>query len=73
MITIETELDATVVHLIDPDDGRELEYIAAGEGYYLRQYDEDLERYDLIFVTHKMLSMLMKSLQLTDGVYQVEQ
>ena len=73
MITIETELDSTVINIIDPKDGRELEVIAAAEGYYLRQYCEDMDSYDLIELSHEMLSMFMKALTLTDGVYQVEQ
>jgi hypothetical protein len=72
LITIETELDSTIITIIDPNTGAELEVIAAAEGYYLRQYAEDLGGYDLITITPMMLKLLIKSLDMTDGVYQVE-
>lgn len=73
MITIETETDATIICLIDPDDGTEVEIIAAAEGYYIRQFDEDLNSYDFVKLTHKMFQMMLEAMSLTDGVYKVEQ
>ena len=72
MITIETEFDSQVVTLIDPDCGKELEIIVDGEGYFLRQYCDDMGTYDLIELTPKMVEMFYQSLHLPEGVFKVE-
>lgn len=73
MITIEFDMDETLITIMD--DTGELEDVGAllYEDYcHLRQWNEKLQRYDVITLKPEMYLKLMKSFNLTEGTYTLE-
>jgi hypothetical protein len=73
MITIEFDMDETLITIMD--DTGELEDVGAllYEDYcHLRQWNEKLNRYDVITLKPEMYLKLMKSFNLEEGTYTLE-
>ncbi len=73
MITIEFDMDETLITVMD--DTGELEDVGAllYEDYcHLRQWNEKLNRYDVITLKPEMYLKLMKSFNLEEGTYVLE-
>ena len=73
MITIEFDMDETLITIMD--DTGELEDVGAllYEDYcHLRQWNEKLQRYDVITLKPEMYLKLMKSFNLSEGTYTLE-
>ena len=73
MITIELDMDETMITIMD--DTGELEDVGAllYEDYcHLRQWNEKLNRYDVITLKPEMYLKLMKSFNLEEGTYTLE-
>ena len=73
MITIEFDMDETMITIMD--DTGELEDVGAllYEDYcHLRQWNEKLNRYDVITLKPEMYLKLMKSFNLEEGTYVLE-
>ena len=73
MITIEFDMDETLITIMD--DTGELEDVGAllyDDYCHLRQWNEKLNRYDVITLKPEMYFKLMKSFNLTEGTYTLE-
>lgn len=70
MITVEQDSDETVVTILDSTGLREdVQLIGDMDGWYIRQWSEELGSYDLIMLSEEMLAMMFSSMDLTEGVY----
>ena len=73
MITIEFDMDETLITIMD--DTGELEDVGAllyDDYCHLRQWNEKLQRYDVITLKPEMYFKLMKSFNLEEGAYVLE-
>jgi hypothetical protein len=70
MITIEFDMDETLITIMD--NAGELEDIGAllyDDYCHIRQWNEKLQRYDVITMTPEMYLKLMKAFNLGEGAY----
>jgi len=73
MITIEFDMDETLITIMD--DTGELEDVGAllyDDYCHLRQWNEKLNRYDVITLKPEMYLKLMRSFNLEEGTYTLE-
>jgi hypothetical protein len=73
MITVEFDMDESLITVLD--DTGELEDVSAllFEDYcHIRQWNEKLERFDVITLTPLMYYKLMKAFYLSEGTYILE-
>lgn len=73
MITIEHEFDNTTVTLLD--DGGEYEDVSVvlfDDVVYIQQYYENTDKSAVIAMTPKMWSVLIASMNLPEGTYQIK-
>lgn len=73
MFTVEFERDASVVTSIDENDKYDdVEMILAEDGtVFLRQYEDDMEQYQLICMSYQQLLDIVSSLNKTEGMFQI--
>lgn len=73
MFTVEFERDASVVTSIDEKDKYDdVEMILAEDGtVFLRQYEDDMEQYQLICMSYQQLLDIVSSLNKTEGMFQI--
>ena len=72
MFTIEFDMDETLITVMD--NSGELEDVGAllYEDYcHIRQWNEKLNRYDVITMTPEMYLKLMKAFSLEEGAYDI--
>jgi len=71
MFTVEFEKDATVITTLDQKDKyQDVEVILADDGsVYLRQYEEALNEYQVIYMSYQQLLDIFASMQQTEGAY----
>ena len=70
MITIEFDMDETLITIMD--NSGELEDVGAllyDDYCHIRQWNEKLNRYDVITMTPEMYLKLMKAFNLGEGAY----
>lgn len=74
MYTVEFESDASIVTTLDDTDSyNDVEMIFADDGsIYIRQFDEDLEEYQMLYMSHQQWLDLMSSYQSPEGAYRLE-
>lgn len=73
MISIEHEWDQTSTIIIDPTGKLEdVQVISTDNGWYVRQWDDDLNGYDLVEFSHTTFKMFITSLNLPEGLYTLE-
>lgn len=73
MFTVEHEYDATVVRSLDESGTFEdVELILDGEIVYLRQWDMDLEKYEMVVMHYQQLLDLASSLHTSEGLHKIE-
>ena len=73
MFTIETEFEYTKVTVMDDNGKREDLIVRFGEeGIAFSQWHEPTQQHQTLWITEKMLSELMVSLDQKDGTYQTE-
>lgn len=73
MITIETDMDETLITIMDTTG--ELEDVSAllyDDYCHFRQWNEKNQRFDVITLKPEMYLKLMKSFNLPDGTYTLE-
>ena len=73
MITVEFDMDETLITIMD--DTGELEDVGAllyDDYCHIRQFNEKLDRYDVITLTPTMYYKLMKAFNLPEGTYVLE-
>ena len=70
MFTIEMDWDETAITLLDPDGKEEdLQILMYDDIIYLRQWDEDINRFRLISASPKQFMQLMQAFKLPQGSY----
>lgn len=74
MYTVEFERDASIITSID-DDGKynDVEVIVGDTGgVYIRQYEDLLEEYSVVYINYKQLIEIYTALHSTEGAYRLE-
>ena len=70
MFTIEMDWDETAITILYPDgEYEDLQVIAYDDIIYIRQWDEDIQRFILMSFSPKMFLSLMQSFKLPEGAY----
>jgi flavorubredoxin len=71
MFTVEFEHDASVVRVLDETDQLDdVEMILDDEGIvFMRQWDDSLDKYEMLVMTHQQLLDIVMSLQQTEGLF----
>lgn len=71
MFTVEFEPDASVIRSLDESGELEdVEMIIDDSGtVYIRQWDNDLEKYEMVILRYQQLLDLVMSLQQTEGLF----
>lgn len=74
MYTVEFEGDASIVTTLDDNDSyNDVEMIFADDGsIYIRQFDEDLEEYQMLFMSYQQWLDLMAAYHSPEGAYRLE-
>lgn len=74
MYTVEFESDASIVTTLDDNDGyNDVEMVLADDGsIYIRQFDEDLEEYQMLYMSYQQWLDLMAAHQSPEGAYRLE-
>ena len=74
MYTVEFESDASIVTTLDDNDAySDVEMILADDGsIYIRQFDEDLEEYQMLYMSYQQWLDLMAAYQSPEGTYRLE-
>jgi hypothetical protein len=74
MFTVEFESDASIVTTLDDKDGyNDVEMILADDGsVYIRQFDEDLGEYQMLYMSYQQWLDLMAAYQSPEGAYRLE-
>jgi|TARA_R110000782_G_scaffold3535_4_gene12948 translation initiation factor IF-1 len=75
MFTVEFESDASIITSLDETgEMNDIEMIVSeSDKVYVRQWDEDLEKYEMIIMTYQQLLDIISSLQQTEGMFQIIQ
>jgi hypothetical protein len=70
MFTNEIEWDETVTTVMD-DTGAEEDVVLFidDHGVFIRQYNEQLDKYDLVTMSHKMFNELIEAMKHKEGFF----
>jgi hypothetical protein len=73
MFTVEFEPDAAIIQSLDETGNmNDVEMIIADEGVvYIRQWDDSLEKYEMLVMTYQQLLDIVLSLKQTEGLFQI--
>jgi len=70
MFTVEHESDATVIVSLDEKDKFEdVEVIVGAGSVYIRQFDKDMDQYEMIYCSFQQLVDIMAALDSSEGLY----
>lgn len=71
MFTVEFEHDVSVVRVLDETDQLDdVEMILDDDGIvFMRQWDDSLDKYEMLVMTHQQLLDIVMSLQQTEGLF----
>jgi len=73
MFTIEMDWDETAITLLDPDGTEEdIQIFMYEDIIYLRQWDEDINRFRLLSASPKQFMQLMQAFKLPEGAYIID-
>ena len=75
MFTVEFESDASIITSLDETgEMNDIEMIVSeSDKVYVRQWDEDLEKYEMIIMTYQQLLDIISSLEQTEGMFHIIQ
>lgn len=75
MFTVEIESDASIVRSLDETgEMNDVEMILSETGsIFIRQWDDDLEKYEMLIMTYAQLLDIVVSLQQTQGRFHIIQ
>ena len=75
MFTVEFESDASIITSLDETgEMNDIEMIVSeSDKVYVRQWDEDLEKYEMVIMTYQQLLDIISSLQQTEGMFHIIQ
>jgi hypothetical protein len=70
MFTVEHESDATVIVSLDQKNKfQDVEVIVGAGSVYIRQFDEDMDQYEMIYCSFQQLVDIMAALNSEEGMY----
>lgn len=70
MFTVEHEYDSTVIVSLDEKDKFEdVEVIVGAGSVYIRQFDKDMDQYEMIYCSFQQLVDIMAALNSSEGMY----
>ena len=73
MFTVEHEYDATIIRSLDETGTHEdVEVIMDDTIVYLRQWDVDLNKYEMVVMQYQQLLDIAASLHTTEGLHKIE-
>ena len=74
MYTVEFESDASIVTTLDDNDSyNDVEMILADDGsIYIRQFDDDLDEYQMLYMSYQQFLDLIAAHQSPEGAYRLE-
>jgi hypothetical protein len=73
MFTNEQKFDESLTVVMDETaEYEDIHLIITDEEVFLRQWDDDCDRYEIIVMTHKMFFELQEALKKPDGIYYVQ-
>jgi|TARA_R110000822_G_scaffold117822_3_gene250327 hypothetical protein len=74
MYTVEFESDASIIITLDQKETHEdVEVVMADDGQvYLRQYEEEMDSYQMIIMSHQQWLDIMAAYKSTEGAYYLE-
>lgn len=73
MFTNEQKFDESLTVVMDETaEYEDIHLIITDEEVFLRQWDDDCDRYEIIAMTHKMFFELQEALKKPDGIYYVQ-
>ena len=75
MFTVEFESDASIITSLDETgEMNDIEMIVSeSDKVYIRQWDEDLEKYEMVIMTYQQLLDIISSLEQTEGMFHIIQ
>ena len=73
MYTVEFESDASIITTLDQHDMHEdVEVVIADDGVvYMRQYDEQFDRHDILYMSHQQFMDIISAYNSAEGAYYV--
>ena len=70
MFTVEHESDATVIVSLDQKNKfQDVEVIVGAGSVYIRQFDKDMDQYEMIYCSFQQLVDIMAALNSSEGMY----
>lgn len=74
MFTVEFEHDASIITTLDQQDKfNDVEVILSDDGdVYMRQYEENLEEYQVLYMSYQQFLDIYAALKQTEGAYFIE-
>ena len=74
MLTVEFEEDAAVITTLDENDAFDDVQVVIGddETVYMRQFSEELEEHQLLYMSYQQFLDIVAALNKTKGMYYVE-
>jgi hypothetical protein len=74
MFTVEFEADAAVITTLDENDAFDDVQVVIGddETVYMRQFSEELEEHQLLYMSYQQFLDIVAALNKTKGMYYVE-
>lgn len=70
MFTVEHESDATVIVSLDEKNKFEdVEVIVGAGSVYIRQFDKDMDQYEMIYCSFQQLVDILAALNSEEGMY----
>tara|TARA_R110000803_G_scaffold99566_5_gene167671 strand:- start:100 stop:333 length:234 start_codon:yes stop_codon:yes gene_type:complete len=75
MFTVEFESDASIIRSLDETgEMNDIEMILSEDDVvYIRQWDEHLDKYEMLVMTYQQLLDIVLSLKQTEGMFQIMQ
>ena len=75
MFTVEFESDASIITSLDETgEMNDIEMIVSeSDKVYLRQWDDDLDKYEMVIMTYQQLLDIISSLEQTEGMFHIIQ
>jgi|TARA_B110000908_G_scaffold147442_1_gene179153 hypothetical protein len=75
MFTVEFESDASIITSLDETgEMNDIEMIVSeSDKVYIRQWDDDLDKYEMVIMTYQQLLDIISSLEQTEGMFHIIQ
>lgn len=74
MFTVEHEYDSTVIISLDETDSYQDVEVIVGDngGVYIRQYDEDMDQYEMVYCSFQQLLDILAAINTSEGMHFIQ-